>query len=334
MASIRKRGGKWQAQVRKRGAAPRSKTFTHKSDAMAWARGLERAIDTGETYDPSRLAGVTVGDLLARYRDTVTSKKRSAANEAIIVNAMLRAKFSRKSVAEVSAEDFASYRDIRLEEVRPVTINRELGILQHTFELASAEWSLPLARNPLASVRRPKVISRRERRLREGEEAQLLCSADEGRQVLMRPLIELALETAMRRSELLRIEKGHYDLDTGLLDIPQSKNGYPRTIPLTVKAQTILRSLELTSLDKIFPLTGNAVRLSWCRLIRRAGIRDLRFHDFRHEAISRFFEKGLSVPEVALISGHRDYRMLFRYTHMRADHIQRKWNTSDTEAEQ
>ena len=71
----------------------------------------------------------------------------------------------------------------------------------------------------------------------------------------------------------------------------------------------------------MFPITANALRLAWERLRRRAGITDLHFHDLRHEAISRFFEKGLSVPEVALISGHRDYRMLFRYTHLRAEDI-------------
>jgi len=62
-------------------------------------------------------------------------------------------------------------------------------------------------------------------------------------------------------------------------------------------------------------MSANAFRLSWERVRKRAGISDLHFHDLRHEAISRFFELGLSVPEVALISGHRDARMLFRYTH-------------------
>jgi integrase len=62
-------------------------------------------------------------------------------------------------------------------------------------------------------------------------------------------------------------------------------------------------------------MTGNAFRLVWERVKKRAGIVDLRFHDLRHEAISRFFEKGLTTPEVALISGHRDTRMLLRYSH-------------------
>jgi integrase len=76
--------------------------------------------------------------------------------------------------------------------------------------------------------------------------------------------------------------------------------------------------------ERVFPLSPNAVRLAWERVKRRAGIDDLHFHDLRHEAISRFFELGLSIPEVALISGHRDFKMLFRYTHLRPGDVAKK----------
>ncbi len=87
----------------------------------------------------------------------------------------------------------------------------------------------------------------------------------------------------------------------------------------------VLESLQPVS-ELVFPITANAFRLAWERTKKRAGIADLRFHDLRHGAISRFFEMGLSVPEVALISGHRDPRMLFRYTHLRADELVAKLN--------
>jgi integrase len=76
--------------------------------------------------------------------------------------------------------------------------------------------------------------------------------------------------------------------------------------------------------DNVFPVTANALRLAWERLRRRAGVSGLRFHDLRHEAVSRFFEKGLNMPEVAAISGHRDPRMLMRYTHPKAEAIAAK----------
>ena len=101
--------------------------------------------------------------------------------------------------------------------------------------------------------------------------------------------------------------------------IPVSKNGHQRIIPLTGRAKHF-RQIEL-----IF-YVSNAVRLAWEKLKVKGNIKDLHFHDLRHEAISRLFEKGLSIPEVALISGHRDVRMLFRYTHLKAEDVLIKLN--------
>jgi len=102
--------------------------------------------------------------------------------------------------------------------------------------------------------------------------------------------------------------------------ILKTKNGHPRTIPLTPKAFEIRSSLERSD-ERVFPVTPNAVRLAWGRLRKRAGLENLRLHDLRHEAVSRFFEYGLTVPEVALISGHRDPRMLSGYTHLRPEKL-------------
>ena len=139
----------------------------------------------------------------------------------------------------------------------------------------------------------------------------------------LEPLIILAIQTGMRRGELLGIQTADLDFEARTLHIPVTKNGHPRTIPLTEKASAVLKA-SISDSDRIFPPSANAFRLAWERLKRRVGIEDLRFHDLRHEAISRFFEMGLSVPEVALISGHRDYRMLFRYTHLRAEDVVKK----------
>lgn len=271
------------------------------------------------------MSTVTVGDLLRRYRDTVTVGKLSGHNERYVINALLRRSFSEIRCDRATAEIFSTYRDLRLAEVKSRTVNQELSLLQHAYELARTEWSLPLQANPLKLVRRPKADPGRNRRLQSGEETRLLAEAKRCRNPFMQTLIQLALETAMRRGELLRIVYSRVNWNKSLLDIPITKNGHPRTIPLSPGAVALLRSLdEGAQDDRLIPMTGNAVRLSWDRLIRRAGIEDLHFHDLRHEAISRLFEKGLSVPEVALISGHRDPRMLFRYTHLKAEDVARK----------
>ena len=100
-----------------------------------------------------------------------------------------------------------------------------------------------------------------------------------------------------------------------------TKNGLSREVPLTQRAKSILDAQKTLDIPSPFPVTANALRMAWDRLIRRANISGLRFHYLRHEAISRFFEMGLSLPEVALISGHKDPRMLFRYTHLKVENI-------------
>lgn len=122
---------------------------------------------------------------------------------------------------------------------------------------------------------------------------------------------------------MVALQWADVDLDRKMLTVRQGKNGHARTIPLSTDAASVLRSLR-SDTDHPFPVSANALRLSWDRLRQRVGIEDLHFHDLRHEAISRFFELGLSVPEVALISGHRDVRMLFRYTHLRPENIGEK----------
>ena len=101
--------------------------------------------------------------------------------------------------------------------------------------------------------------------------------------------------------------------------MPLTKNGSSKEVPLSTKAAQVLAAQrQRNDTPSPFPVTPNGFRLAWERLRSRACLSELRFHDLRHEAISRFFELGLNIPEVAVISGHKDPRMLFRYTHLRA----------------
>src|SRR5690606_38199310 len=125
--------------------------------------------------------------------------------------------------------------------------------------------------------------------------------------------VRLAIETGMRRGEILALRWRNVSLAKAFVTVVESKNGYSRTVPLNLYALRILQEMRgITGPEKdnlVFPITPMSLRLAWNRLLRRAGIDDLHFHDLRHEAISRFFELGLTVPEVASISGHRDMRM-------------------------
>jgi len=128
----------------------------------------------------------------------------------------------------------------------------------------------------------------------------------------------------MRRGELLSIEWSDVDLDRRTIHLENTKNGSPRTVPLSTRALEICTTIPRDISGRVFPIHKQAVRGLWLRACKRANIENLHFHDLRHEATSRFFEKGLNVMEVAAITGHKDLRMLQRHTHLRAEDLAKK----------
>ena len=343
MATIRKRGNRWQVQVRRKNSASLVKSFVTRKDAEAWARQTETELDRNAlVQDRRRLERVTLGELVARYRDTVTPHKRSAKGETIILNAFLRHPICSKKLSELTPNDFNRYRDERLPEVKPRSLKRMLCPIQNLFEVAKKDWGLPISRNPVSELKITCENDRRERRLQPGELETIKFAARRTRNPIILPIILFALETGLRRSELLAIQWRHIDWEGRSLSIPRAKNGHSRVIPLTHPALALLREKEREegtqknrideregTQKRVFPTTPNALRLAWERLIKRAKIEDLRFHDLRHEAISRFFELDLTAPEVAFISGHRDPRMLFRYAHAQKQRILDRFDQLD-----
>lgn len=273
------------------------------------------------------LSSLTVGDLVAKYRDEVTVRKLSRHSETYILNAFLREKIAAIPLTKIRLADFHTYRYARLEKVKPGTVNREIGIIKHAFDVAMHEWGIPLKENPLKRMKKMRPQNGRTRRLEPGELEMLETFFSSIRNPYLVPMIHFAIETAMRRGEILAMKWKDINYRNNTLHIPVTKNGYSRIIPLTDRALDILQSLPSTHSEHVFPTSSNAAKMAWQRLIERTDIDDLHFHDLRHEAISRLFEKGLSVPEVALISGHRDYRMLFRYTHLKPEDLAKKLRT-------
>ena len=162
----------------------------------------------------------------------------------------------------------------------------------------------------------------RNRRLESGEFGQLEEASKHTKNPHIWPIIVFAIETGMRRGEILGLQWEHVDLKRRIAYLPLTKNGSSREVPLSTKAaQVLARQRQRNDTTSPFPVTPNGFRLAWERLRGRAGLSDLCFHDLRHEAISRFFELGLNIPEVAVISGHKDPSMLFRYTHLRAEEM-------------
>jgi len=323
MATIRRLRGRWQAQVRRKGLPPRAKSFDSKIDAEKWARNLEAELDRCGSLPDTRLAEqMTVRDLFERYLKEITPHKRSASTEAYRLKAMLKRDIAHRTLAMLKPEHIASYRDERLAVVSSATVIRELNSLGHAIDIARKEWGVHLSENPCRMIRRPKPPRGRDRRLQPGEEERLLDAADAGRNPLMRPLIIIALETAMRQGELLSLTWENVDLERRLAHLPLTKNGDSRDVPLSTRAVSVLRELtEGATSDRVFNTTKSAVEQAWQHLRDRAGSPDLHFHDLRHEAVTRLLERGWNVIEVATVSGHKELRMLQRYSHLRAEDL-------------
>jgi hypothetical protein len=170
MAYIRKRGTSWQAQVRREGYPPLSKSFKTKADAAAWARDTERSIDRAEgPISAQKLRGLTVGDLLRRYSETITPAKRGAGPEQYRIKTLLAHRLAQIALNKLSPAAVAQYRDDRLKLVSSGTVKRELAIVQHCFEVAKKEWGLPIPANPVRQITIPEAQRPRERRLNEDE---------------------------------------------------------------------------------------------------------------------------------------------------------------------
>lgn len=194
-------------------------------------------------------------------------------------------------------------------------------MISRLFNVARREWGLESLRNPIELVRKPRLPPGRDRRLQEGEEPKLLEALQAQRNPWVAPLVRLALETAMRQGELLTLRWERVDLARRTAYLPETKNGTPRTVPLSPTAPRVLKAMPRDVSGRVFPLTQSAVAQAWERAIQRADIEVLRFHDLRHEATSRLFEKGLNLMEVAAITGHKTLQMLKRYTHLRAEDL-------------
>ena len=230
-------------------------------------------------------------------------------------------------MAKLTPAVLASYRDERLKVVKPNTLKHELGVLSSVINTAIIDWGIPIPSNPVQLVRLPKYDDRRSRRLERGEEEKLLESADP----MFRRLIIVAIETAMRKGEIFRIRRSHVDYQRQTLFIPTTKTDKPRTIALSTRAVEALREqikstgqenvVELDRDPLVFNIGVGLYRYRVDKIRKATGMLDWRFHDLRHEATSRLFEKGLNMMEVASITGHEDLKMLKRYTHIKPESL-------------
>ncbi|VVE41387.1 integrase [Pandoraea horticolens] len=300
MASISKRGNYWRAFVRRKDYPAQSRTFDTKAEAEMWARQVEAEIDRGGGVDRSQARRHTLKDLFQRYAKEVSPQKKGGSLEILRLRKLKTDPIAQVKIADLGGHNIARYRDRRLTgtgDAKPVsgsTVNRELTLIGHVLSVAQKEWAIPIEINPVSQIRRPKENRARSRRLRPGEEERLLAELSLGsrsengtfeaggsRNEFLRPIVILAIETAMRRSEMLSLRWGDVHLPERYARLHDSKNGEARDVPLSTRAIQTLELLSahgVTPNSPVFPISVESLKKAFVRACERARIEDLHFH--------------------------------------------------------
>lgn len=374
MASIRKRGQyQWEAQVRRRGYPAQSKTFNTKAEAEAWANMIESEMSRGAWVSRSEAEATTLYEALTRYEEEISPAKKGAAQESSILKICKAIDLAKRPLAAIRSTDVAKLRDEWLKDYKPATVLRRLAVLSHAFNIARKEWGMESLSNPVELVRKPQPNNARTRRIatvdhsadtlgsddpeseRGAQDGELERVVAASGSAVLPSIIWLAVETAMRRGEIVTLCWEHVDLKRRVAHLPATKNGSARDVPLSSRAVAVLQALkdarddtkneaddgEEADIRRVFEIRSDAVTRAFERAVARARkhyvdeckaakqrpdgkfLTDLRFHDLRHEATSRL-ASIFPMHELTKITGHKDPRMLMRYYHPRAEDLAKR----------
>lgn len=332
MAAIQKRGKKYRARVIRKGFPSQSKTFFSHAEALRWSRDLESCIDRGETkpnLTHAREAMVRAPnplfqDAAEHYIKTHSIHKKIVRSETYRLRILIK-RWKGLRVTQINKFEIMDLRDDLLGLGRSGdTVNHYFNTVSKLFQMLSGDWDLKIA-NPIKGIKRMPSSQGRSKRVSEKIESQLLEACNLLSTPLLSSIIEFALQTGMRRGELMGLTWADIDLLNRRAYLHTSKNGEPRQVPLTQRAKLVLEALANNNEVKVFPISLNVLRNQFERVVEFLKKKwnetdtnpylDLRFHDLRHEALSRMSDAGLNVIELSHISGHKTLAMLKRYTH-------------------
>lgn len=312
MPSVEKVGKRWKGLARKTingEQIKRTRNFATKREAMEWARAEEAHMDAG--FDPSALDHLTFSQLIRRYLDEVTPTKKTARQEVLRLNRFMAdyPQLARKPISAFGRREVALWKEARGKHVSPATVAREWNSLSAVVSCAIKDWGLPIDENPFHMVRKPRPPAARNQRV-STEDAGAIVAAlgydgarpPRSQREKVAWAFLFALETAMRCGEICKLAAA--DIRNDLAHLRETKNGDDRFVPLSGEARRLLALVEL-------PLGVSSAQVdALYRKYRPAEFAHIRFHDTRHEALSRMARKISNPMTLAKISGHKDIKIL------------------------
>jgi integrase len=320
--------GKWRVQVRRAGIY-RAATFPTKREAKDWAAAIETQAHhiAAGGYAPIPKAA-TVADLIAKYE---TEAAKDAGKTKAATLAMLRRELGKVRLASLNAVTLRDFIDRRLAGgAGGVTVAADLSFLSAVLKWGRHARHLDI-NDKLALEARQSLTYRnvktrgveREREPTNDELARLYghWAANPRQRIDMATVCRFALATAMRQDEICRLQVEDVDAKARTVIIrdrkdPKSKAGNDQIVPLLPRAWAIVEPLlKDRDVGQVFAgLRAASVSTAFTRACKTLGIEDLHFHDLRHRATAELFRMGLGIPQVALLTGHKTWAMLRRYT--------------------
>lgn len=328
MASIRQRGKSWFAEVRYKGSHER-KSFKSQAAAKAWARKVETSMDDGSWIDTRGSRSTAIDDLAdelihsyERFGIEVAGPKLGQLNQ-------IKEYFRGVSLHDLTIDDLLDFAAHRRKTVCASTLQTQMYYIKQIVQNSRINTEHPVVDQAIDELKKKRIIMgtrRRDRRLGPGEYDALINEAGKH---WIGTAIDLAVESAMRQGEIHRLKWSDIDEDLGVIHLwrkdKTAEGGRSKhKIPLLKGVrEALVRARNKTRQgDNLFHVKNSeAISDKFARMTRKIGIDDLRFHDLRHEAISRMFERGMRVEQVRVVSGHRTLDQLSRYINLRAEDL-------------
>ena len=328
MATFEKRSGKWRVLIRRKFTKTISKTFVTKEHADQYAREIEAQIDKGFLVTYEEAQKTKFGELLERYRLEITSKKKSNETEDYKIKYLQTLPIADNYLISVTPTKVAKLRDSLLAERKPSTVIKYLAFISNAWNIARKEWGISLPDNPVSMIKKPPVKNRRERILSTEEYKNLLNACNTSRLYSLKAMVIFAYTTGARFGAIIKLKTSDVDYMKRTALLRETKNGEDREIPLTEEAIKILKNQIVSTNGNFFNVRSNdQFKHYWNKVKLNAGIDNFRFHDLRACAITNFFlpPYNFTIPQVAVITGHKTWKELQRYERIKANSIVSKF---------
>lgn len=346
MASIQKRKNSsgdtsYRVQVRLKGYPPQQATFSRLTDARDWAQQTETAMKQRRFFKTAEAKRHTVADMIDRYLETLSREKPKRFKDVKSMLDWWRSELGYCILADLTTAQITEKIDAlsrrtkagrngKEKTITPSRVNRYISAFSHACTVAYNEWEW-LEQHPMKRIKKKKEPRGRVRFLDDKERGQLLDACKQANSEYLYVIVVLALSTGARRSELTNLKWKDIDLNRRVIMLHETKNDDRRVLPLSGHALELIQSLSSqrdVASEYVFashknPLQPWDMQSAWKFAVKRAGLKDFRFHDLRHSAASYLAMNGASLAEIAEVLGHKTLQMVKRYAHLSEAHTSR-----------